>query len=76
MRVSVLFGGASGEREVSIASGAEFIRALDGLGHTVVAIDTAHGVLGPALPASEWTLSRIGLAMAGEAAGEEQHAAA
>ena len=35
-----------------------------------------HGVLGPALPASEWTLSRIGLAMAGEAAGEEQHAAA
>ena len=31
-----------------------------------------HGVLGPALPASEWTLSAIGLAMAGEAA----HAAA
>ena len=48
MRVSVLFGGASEEREVSIASGAEVIRALDGLGHTVVAIDTAHGVLGPA----------------------------
>ena len=31
---------------MSIASGAEVIRALDGLGHTVVAIDTAHGVLG------------------------------
>jgi len=48
MRISVLFGGASEERDVSIASGAEVIRALDGLGHTVVAIDTAQGVLGPA----------------------------
>jgi D-alanine-D-alanine ligase len=48
MRVAVLFGGASEERDVSIASGAEVIRALEELGHTVVAIDTAHGVLGPA----------------------------
>src|SRR5215510_679124 len=48
MRIAVLFGGASEERDVSIASGAEVIRALDGLGHTVVAIDTAQGVLGPA----------------------------
>jgi D-alanine-D-alanine ligase len=48
MKISVLFGGASEERDVSIASGAEVIRALDGLGHTVVAIDTAQGVLGPA----------------------------
>jgi simple sugar transport system ATP-binding protein len=31
-----------------------------------------HGVLGPAQPAAEWTLARIGLAMAGEA----DHAAA
>jgi simple sugar transport system ATP-binding protein len=35
-----------------------------------------HGVLGPARPASEWTLARIGLAMAGEPAGETEHAAA
>ena len=48
MRIAVLFGGASEERDVSIASGAAVIRALDGLGHAVVAIDTAHGVLGPA----------------------------
>jgi D-alanine-D-alanine ligase len=48
MRIAVLFGGASEERDVSIASGAEVIRALDALGHTVVAIDTAQGVLGPA----------------------------
>jgi D-alanine-D-alanine ligase len=48
MRIAVLFGGASEERDVSIASGAEVIRALDGLGHTVVAIDTAQGVLAPA----------------------------
>lgn len=31
-----------------MASGAEVIRALDGLGHTVIAIDTAQGMLGPA----------------------------
>jgi D-alanine-D-alanine ligase len=48
MRLSVLFGGASEERDVSIASGAEVVRALDGLGHTVVAIDTARGALAPA----------------------------
>ena len=48
MRIAVLFGGASEERDVSIASGAEVIRSLDGLGHTVVAIDTAQGVLAPA----------------------------
>jgi D-alanine-D-alanine ligase len=47
MRIAVFFGGASEERDVSIASGAEVIRALDGLGHTVVAIDTALGVLAP-----------------------------
>jgi simple sugar transport system ATP-binding protein len=39
-----------------------------------------HGVLGPALPTAEWTLSRIGLAMAGEVTGKvtgnSEHAAA
>jgi simple sugar transport system ATP-binding protein len=34
------------------------------------------GVLGPALPVSEWTLSAIGLAMAGEATQGRAHAAA
>ncbi len=35
-----------------------------------------HGVLGPALPTADWTRSRIGLAMAGEADRGAAHAAA
>jgi D-alanine-D-alanine ligase len=42
MKVAVLFGGTSDERDVSIASGAEVVRALRGAG------DTARGVLGEA----------------------------
>ena len=48
MRIAVLFGGTSEEREVSIASGAQVFRALRDAGHEVVAVDTARGVLGPA----------------------------
>jgi D-alanine-D-alanine ligase len=48
MRIAVLFGGTSEEREVSIASGAQVFRALREAGHEVVAVDTARGVLGPA----------------------------
>jgi D-alanine-D-alanine ligase len=47
MKVAVLFGGTSAEREVSIASGAQVVRALREQGHHVVAVDTARGVLGP-----------------------------
>jgi D-alanine-D-alanine ligase len=47
MRVAVLFGGTSAERDVSIASGAQVIQALRQAGHEVVAVDTARGVLGP-----------------------------
>lgn len=47
MRIAVLFGGTSAERDVSIASGAQIIRALREAGHRVVAVDTAGGVLGP-----------------------------
>jgi D-alanine-D-alanine ligase len=47
MRVAVLFGGTSAERDVSIASGAQVMKALRTAGHEVVAIDTARGVLGP-----------------------------
>ncbi len=46
MRVAVLFGGTSAERDVSIASGAQVMKALRAAGHEVVAIDTARGVLG------------------------------
>ena len=48
MKVAVLFGGTSAERDVSIASGAQVVRALREAGHEVIAVDTARGVLGPA----------------------------
>jgi D-alanine-D-alanine ligase len=48
MKIAVLFGGTSEERDVSIASGAQVFRALREAGHEVVAVDTVHGLLGPA----------------------------
>src|SRR5271154_398045 len=48
MRIAVLFGGISEERDVSIASAAQIIPALRGLGHEVFAVDTATGRLPPA----------------------------
>lgn len=45
MRIAVLFGGASEERDVSVASGGQVVRALVSLGHDVIAVDTALGVL-------------------------------
>ena len=45
MKIAVLFGGTSEERDVSIASAAQIIPALRELGHDVVAIDTATGRL-------------------------------
>ncbi len=45
MRIAVLFGGTSEERDVSIASAAQIIPALRSAGHEVVAVDTATGRL-------------------------------
>ena len=45
MKVAVLFGGTSEERDVSIASAAQVIPALRSRGHEVMAIDTATGRL-------------------------------
>lgn len=45
MKIAVLFGGTSQERDVSIASAAQIIPALRGLGHSVIAIDTVTGRL-------------------------------
>ena len=45
LKVAVLLGGASEEREVSLASGAQVARALREGGHEVVAVDTTRGVL-------------------------------
>ncbi len=47
MKIAVLFGGTSEERDVSIASAAQVIPALRALGHEVLAIDTATGRLPP-----------------------------
>ena len=83
MKIAVLFGGASSERDVSIASAAQIIAALRGLGHEVIAIDTATGRLPHAAeqklltsavapePPPEAELARLGgsaLALASEAA--------
>jgi D-alanine-D-alanine ligase len=48
MKIAVLFGGTSEERDVSVASGAQVVQALEAAGHEVLAVDTAHGVLSPA----------------------------
>jgi len=45
MRLVVLMGGTSDEREVSLSSGAGIARALRQAGHEVVAVDTVRGAL-------------------------------
>ena len=45
MKIAVLFGGTSAERDVSAASGAQVVKALEGAGHEVLAVDTARGAL-------------------------------
>jgi len=45
VRVAVLMGGTSDERDVSLSSGAQVAHALREAGHDVVAVDTVRGVL-------------------------------
>ena len=45
MRIAVLMGGTSDERDVSLASGVEVAAALREAGHDVVAVDTTRGAL-------------------------------
>ena len=45
MKIAVLFGGNSSERDVSIASGAQVAKALRQVGHQVLAVDTFRGIL-------------------------------
>jgi D-alanine-D-alanine ligase len=47
VKIAVLFGGTSEERDVSIASAAQVMPALRSLGHVVLAVDTASGRLPP-----------------------------
>ncbi len=48
MKIAVLLGGTSAERDVSIATGGQVVKALREAGHDVVAVDTARGVLSAA----------------------------
>ncbi|QPZ37583.1 D-alanine--D-alanine ligase family protein [Paramicrobacterium chengjingii] len=57
MRVAVLFGGASEERDVSIASASQIIPALRRRGHDVVAVDTASGAISPHDESARLTMS-------------------
>ena len=45
MKITVLMGGTSSERNVSLASGIRIVQALRGRGHEVIALDPARGVL-------------------------------
>ena len=45
MKIAVLFGGNSSERDVSIASGIQVTKSLKEAGHNVLAVDTFRGVL-------------------------------
>ena len=45
MKIVVLMGGSSDEREVSLSSGSQVARALREAGHQVVAFDTSGGIL-------------------------------
>jgi D-alanine-D-alanine ligase len=45
MRITVLMGGTSSERDVSLASGLRIAEALRSRGHTVKSVDTAKGAL-------------------------------
>jgi len=47
MRIAVFFGGKSSEREISILSAVEVIRALRNLGHDVFPIEVTRGLLDP-----------------------------
>ena len=47
MKVAVLMGGTSDERDVSLASGAQVAAALREAGHDVLAVDTVFGLLPP-----------------------------
>ena len=47
MKIAVLFGGTSIERDVSVASGSQVIGALREAGHEVIAVEASRGVLLP-----------------------------
>jgi len=78
LRIAVLMGGTSAERDVSLASGIRITEALRARGHEVVAVDTVSGLLTgsdeqrlmaggvvKAIPPDTQTLLRMNAAMQG-----------
>jgi D-alanine-D-alanine ligase len=61
MNITVLMGGTSAERDVSLASGLRVVQALRERGHEVTALDPARGVIDEA---EEEALRRTGVAAA------------
>jgi len=47
VKIAVLLGGTSMEREVSVASGAQVVDALRRAGHEVIAVESTRGALSP-----------------------------
>ena len=45
MKIAVLLGGTSMERDVSVASGTQVISALRSVGHKVIVVESSRGVL-------------------------------
>src|ERR1041384_7524099 len=45
MRITVLMGGTSSERDVALASAVQVVKALRSRGHTVAVVDTARGYI-------------------------------
>ncbi|MDH4347977.1 MAG: D-alanine--D-alanine ligase, partial [Gemmatimonadota bacterium] len=59
MRITVLTGGASAERDVALASARQVVPALRGLGHAVVVVDTVTGFV-PESREADHLLGRVG----------------
>jgi len=55
MRITVLTGGSSSERDVALASAGQVVAALRSRGHQVTVVDTATGTLSPAEEAARLT---------------------
>src|SRR5262245_55196027 len=68
MRVAVLMGGNSSEREISLRTGRGIAQALRNRGHDVVAVDAANGKLLPAGEEERAALPSSALEPTGEAA--------
>ena len=47
LRIALITGGSTPERDVALAGAGEVLRALRVAGHEVIAVDTVHGALGP-----------------------------